>query len=198
MQRGDEGKVAAARGILLRLQHLAREQGGERVRDGVVNVEQVERVELGDLGHAGGEREVVGRVLEERVVVDVDFVKVDVGLAAVEAEGRGRGDEMDFVAARGEFDAEFRGDYAAAAIGGVAGDADLAQGSGRHEESGRSQLDERPPRTMLPDNCRIGVGWAEKSAAVPRHRRRRHRRRSVVALPRLASDRGRTGAGLLR
>ena len=42
VQRGDEGQVAAARGILPGLQHLARQQGGERVGDGVVDVEQVE------------------------------------------------------------------------------------------------------------------------------------------------------------
>src|ERR1035441_4324928 len=84
---------------------------------------------------------------------------------------------MDLVAARGQLDAEFRGNHAAAAIGGVAGDADLAQG--RHRDSGRPDGSERPPRTMLPDNCRTGVGWAEKRAAVPRHRRRQHRRRSL-------------------
>ena len=129
VQRGDERQIAAARGLLLRLQHLARQQRGERVRDRVVNVEQVERVELGDLGHARGQRQVVGRMLEQRVVVDIDLVEVDVGFAAVQAERRRRGDEVDFVAARGKLDAELGGDDAAAAVGGVAGDADLAFGS---------------------------------------------------------------------
>ncbi len=94
------------------------------MRDGVVDVQEVERVPLGDLGHAGGEGEVVGRVLEEGVVEELDLVEVDVVLAAGEAEGRGRGDEVDLVAARGELDAELGGDDAGAAVGGVAGDAD--------------------------------------------------------------------------
>ncbi len=106
-------------------EHLAGEQCADGVRDGVVNVEEIERVELGDLGHAGGEGEVVGRVLEERVVGDGDLVEVDVGFAAGEAEGLRIGDEVDLVAAGGEFDAELGGDDAAAAVGGITGDADL-------------------------------------------------------------------------
>src|ERR1019366_445696 len=84
-----------------------------------------------------------GRVLEQRVAVDIDLVEVDVGLAAVQAERRRRGDEVDFVAACGELNAELGGDHTAAAIRGVAGDADLAfwchQGDWR--EFGSARLD---------------------------------------------------------
>ncbi len=120
VERGDEGQVDALGG-----EHLAREQRGDGVRDRVVDVQEIEGVDLGDLGHAGGEREVVGRVLEERVVGDGDLVVADVGFAAVEAEGLRVGDEVDLVAARGELDAELGGDNAGTAVGGIAGDADL-------------------------------------------------------------------------
>jgi hypothetical protein len=120
VEGGDEGEMAAAGG-----EHLAGEQGADRVRDGVVDVEDVERVKLGDLGHAGGQGEIVGGVLEERVVVDLDLVKVDVGLAAGEAEGLRGGDEVDLMAARGELDAQFGGHDAGAAVGGITGDANL-------------------------------------------------------------------------
>ncbi len=115
-----KGRLAAVGG-----EHVPGEQGADGVRDGVVDVQEIERVELGDLGHAGGESEIVGRVLEEGIVGDGHFVEVDVGLAAGEAEGLGVGDEVDVVAAGGEFDAEFGGDDSAAAVGGIAGDADL-------------------------------------------------------------------------
>ncbi len=68
---------------------MAGEQCADRVGDGVVYVQEIERVELSDLGHAGGECQVVGRVLEERVGGDCDLMAVDVGLAAGEAEVRG-------------------------------------------------------------------------------------------------------------
>ncbi len=43
---------------------------------------------LGDLGHASCKGQVVGRMLKQRVVVEIDFVEMDVGFAAVEAERR--------------------------------------------------------------------------------------------------------------
>ncbi len=52
-------------------------------------------------------------------------MEVNIGFAAGEAEGLRVGDEVDLVAAGGEFDAEFGGDNAAAAVGGITGDADL-------------------------------------------------------------------------
>ena len=69
VEGGDEGQADAAAG-----EHVAGEQRGDGVGDGVVDVEEIEGVELGDLGHAGGEGEVVGWVLEERVVGDRDLV----------------------------------------------------------------------------------------------------------------------------
>ena len=52
-------------------------------------------------------------------------MEVDVRVVGVHADGRGVADEMDVVAAGGEFLAELGGDDAGAAVGGVAGDADF-------------------------------------------------------------------------
>ena len=120
MEGGDEGQADAFGG-----EHLAGQQGADGVGNGVVHVEQVELVELRNFSHAAGEGEVVRRVLEEGVVGDGDFVKEDAVLAAGEAEGLLVGDEVDLVAAGGELDTELCGDDAGAAVGGVAGDADL-------------------------------------------------------------------------
>ncbi len=54
-----------------------------------MDVQEVERVEVGDFGHACGECEVIRWVLEEGIGGDGDFVEVDVGFATGEAEGLG-------------------------------------------------------------------------------------------------------------
>jgi hypothetical protein len=42
-------------------------------------------------------------VIKERVGGDLDFVKENVRIGKIHADGRGVADEMDVVAARGEF-----------------------------------------------------------------------------------------------
>ena len=119
VQRGDEGQPAHGG------QHLLRQQGGDGMRDGVVHVQHVEVVALGHLRHARGQRQAVGRVLEQRVGRDLDLVVVDARRVRVQPDGVGVGDEVDLVAAGGQFQAEFGGDDAAAAVSGIAGDSDV-------------------------------------------------------------------------
>src|SRR5581483_12506737 len=117
VQCGDEGQAAGRR------QHVASQQRRNRVRDGVVDVQQVEMIDLGDLGHARGQREAVRRVLKQRVAGYFDLVVVN-ARAGAEANRVGVGNEMDVVAAVRQLNAKLSGDDAAAAVGGVAGDAD--------------------------------------------------------------------------
>ena len=95
------------------------------MRNGVVHVQQIERVSIRHVHHARSERQAIRRVLEQRVTGNFHFVIVDAGDAGVQAYGVGVGDEVDFVAARGQLHAELGGDDAAAAIRGIAGDADV-------------------------------------------------------------------------
>ncbi len=120
MQCGDDGEIAALVG-----KHLLGEQCAHGVRDGIVNVQKIERVELGDLSHSGRKCKIVGWVFEKWVVCDGYFVKMNVGLSAGETEGLRVGDEVNFMATCREFDSEFRGDDSTAAISRIAGDADL-------------------------------------------------------------------------
>ena len=119
VQRGDEGQAA------LRGQHLLRQQRGDGMGDGVVDVQQVEPVGLGHVGHARRQRQAVRRILEERVGGDLHFVVMNARNTGVEANRVGVADEVDFVAAAGEFHPQFRRDDAAAAVGGITGDADV-------------------------------------------------------------------------
>ena len=63
VERGDKGQQPVAFG-----QHLAGKQRAHGVGDGVVNVQEVELVVFGHLGHAGGQSEIVRRVLEEGII----------------------------------------------------------------------------------------------------------------------------------
>ena len=95
------------------------------MRDGVMDVQQVEVVGLGHLRHARRQRQAIGRILKQRIVGDFDFVIMNARRTGVEPDGIGVGDEVDFVPARGQFHAQFGGDDAAAAVGGITGDSDV-------------------------------------------------------------------------
>ena len=69
------------------------------MRDGVVDVQQVEVVALRHLGHARRQRQAVRRVLEQRVVGDLDLVIVDARRVRIQPDRVGVGDEVDLVAA---------------------------------------------------------------------------------------------------
>jgi hypothetical protein len=121
MQRGNERETA-------RRSHRAREQRADRMRNGVMHVENVERFGLKDLEHFGGERQRVRRVVKERVGNHLYFVKMDALTVEAQADRRSIANEVDVVAARGELDAELGGDDAGAAVSGVASDADAHGG----------------------------------------------------------------------
>ena len=95
------------------------------MRNRVVNVQQIEVVALRDIRHAGGQSETIRRILEQRIIRDFDFVVVDARNTGVETDRIGVGDEMNLVSAIGQFEAQFGGHDTAAAIGGIAGDADF-------------------------------------------------------------------------
>ena len=88
-------------------------------------VQQIELVLDRDLVHAHGEREVVRRVLEERILSDVDFMEVDARREERQAERLRIRDEMHFVSELRERDPELGRDGPRSAVGRIAGDPDL-------------------------------------------------------------------------
>jgi len=90
-----------------------------------MNMQQIEFIKFRDFRHAGGERQIVGRVIKERVTGDLDLVIVDVRLRLRKPNGLSVGNEMDIVPAMGQLQAQFRGHHAAASVSGIAGDPDL-------------------------------------------------------------------------
>ena len=95
------------------------------MRYGVVNVQQIEFVILRHFRHAGGQGEIVRRVLEQRVVGDGYLVVENAFFTPAKPEGPRIGDEVDLVASGGKLNSQFGCYYAAAAVGGVTGDPDF-------------------------------------------------------------------------
>ena len=125
---GDIGAVEGGEDANIRTRvgkHLARDPCARRVRYRVVHVKQVELVGEDHLVHAHGERQVVRRILEERVAADVHLVKVDAREKRGQAKGLLVGDEVHLVSSAGERDAELRRNGSGAAVRRVAGDANL-------------------------------------------------------------------------
>ena len=104
--------------------HLLREQARKSNAEWRSGRAADRALALGNLRHARGQSEAVRRIVEQRVVRDFDFVIVDARHVGIETDGIGVADEVDLVAAVRQFEAELGGDDAAAAVGGVAGDAD--------------------------------------------------------------------------
>ena len=101
------------------------------MRDGVVHVEDVERLLTADLGKLGGESQGIGRVFEEGIGGHLDLVEECVGMGVGDAEGKRVAEEMDMVSPGRELETEFRGDDAASPVGRVADDAEIQFSSRR-------------------------------------------------------------------
>src|SRR4029077_6854221 len=91
----------------------------------VVNVKQVEVVELGDLSHARGQSQIVGRIVKQRIARDFDFVVVNVRLYTPQADGLSVRNKMNVMSALSQFQAELCRDHAAATVGGITSDPNL-------------------------------------------------------------------------
>ena len=125
----DEGDVGAVQGgderqLAARGEHLPGQQCADRVGDGIVHVEQIKLVEISHFRHARGQRQIVGRELEQRVVGDRNLVIEDAAVAPIQPEGLRVGDEVHLMAEGSQLDAEFGGDNTRAAVGGITRDAD--------------------------------------------------------------------------
>ena len=109
------------------LQNLAGHVGRVGVGNGVVHVEQVELFALHHLDHHAGQRQLIGLVLKQRVVLNLNLVKVQVGLQLVKTRRHGVANHVDAVALLREVGRELGCEHARTAEGGVANDSDAHQ-----------------------------------------------------------------------
>ncbi len=101
-------------------------------------MQQIEMVREHDLVHPHREREIVRWILEQRIPPDIDFMEVDPWLEGGQPERLLIRDEVHFVPASGERDAQLGGDGARAAIRRVTRNADIHAGHGPGIASGEA------------------------------------------------------------
>lgn len=89
-----------------------------------MHVQQIQRFGFEDFQHFGGERQRVRRMIKKWITRDLNLMKENVRIAEVHANRRSIADEMNVVAARGQFLAKLGGNDAGAAVRGIAGYAD--------------------------------------------------------------------------
>ncbi len=70
-----------------------------------MHVQQVQSVRPHHFVHSHGEREIVRRILEQRIPADINLVEIDARKERGEPEWLLVGDEVDLVAAPGQRDA---------------------------------------------------------------------------------------------
>src|SRR5581483_2230711 len=104
--------------------HLLRQQGGNRMRNRVMDVQQIKPVSLSQFRHARRKGQRVRRILEERISGYFYLVVEDAGRIGIETDGIGIADEMHLVPPQRELQTQLRSDDPAAPIGGIAGNAD--------------------------------------------------------------------------
>ena len=167
VQGGDHTELA-------RQEELPGEVGAGRERQRVVHVQDLEAVVLHDFDHLGRKREVVGRLLEDRIGRDRDLVEEDVRLEPPQPEREPAGDEVHLEPAAREREAQLGRDHAAPAEVGVAGDPDSARAPGPHGG--------RPGRSLIGCAFAPRLSGTAAGASCDR-RRRRFRARAPLLRP---------------
>ncbi len=97
--------------------------------NGIVDVQQIEIVDFRHLGHARGQRQVIRRIVKQRIMRDLYLVIENVGLRSLQPERLRIGDEMNFVSALRQLNSQFRCNHTAATVGGITGNTDFHPGS---------------------------------------------------------------------
>ncbi len=115
MQGGDERQ-------LLRLRHQPRQQGAHRVRDCIVNVQQVQRNLFRYLNHLRRQRQCVRRMVKQRIRSDLYLVKVDPLVRGAQSNGHRIANEMDLVPTSGQLNPQLGSHHSRAAIRWIARD----------------------------------------------------------------------------
>jgi hypothetical protein len=121
---GDVGAVERGHQVRRSIEHAARQVRGGCVRNGVVDVDEIEAVALDDLGDLRRHRQLVRLVLEHRIARYGDLMEGEPLVGRKSAAGRSAGDDVELVTAAREAVRQLDGDDAAPAEARMADDPD--------------------------------------------------------------------------
>jgi hypothetical protein len=95
------------------------------MRNGVMNMEQVQVFPESYLRHLGSQRQGIRRIIEKGIVEYLNLVKINVLDKIRKTVRESGGYEMDFVAAAGKVFAQLRRHRSTPSIGRITGDSDI-------------------------------------------------------------------------
>jgi len=84
-----------------------------------MDVQDVQAFFFTNFEHFYRERKCIRRMVEEGILDNLGLMEMDAWVVRVHPDGRGVGDEMNIVSARGKFLTKFGGDDTRTAIGGI-------------------------------------------------------------------------------
>jgi hypothetical protein len=123
--QSDVGTVQRGDDLQIRTENLLGEMGADRMRNRVVDMENVELLVRRDLGHLRRQSQRIRRVrIEQRIGGHRHFMEVDSLVQTVQTRGESVADEVDFVAAARERHSELGGHDSRAAECRITGDSD--------------------------------------------------------------------------
>ena len=99
--------------------------GAGRVGEGIMGMNDVEMMDLRQFDQFGGQPQLVGGELEQRIGRDFDLVNENVLMERAQTKGGRVADDMDLMAFLSQTDRQFRGDDPAPPVGRIANDADV-------------------------------------------------------------------------
>src|SRR5579872_6422953 len=95
------------------------------MRDCIVHVQDIQVIDFRHFRHARGQRQIIRRILKQRILRHGNFMEEDAWLLSIEADWLLVSDEMHFMATLRQLNPEFRAHNSAAAVRGITSNADF-------------------------------------------------------------------------
>ncbi len=114
VERGHQWNIA-----VFFFKHLLGREGGIGIRNGVMRVQQIQFIQIGNAVNHGGKCNIIRLILEQRIGLHIHAVKEYIGIGNIQPRGQIAGDKMNFISFVRQRHAQFCGNNSAASIGRI-------------------------------------------------------------------------------